>query len=452
MKLIFDTCGNDKQKQCAKYWIDDETVEVGYGGSKGSGKSFLGCNLIFGDGFVYPNTSYFIARKNLNDVRKFTIPSIYEAFEKLNIGSDYYKFDGKDNYFTLYNRSTIYLLEGRYLPNDPNFERFGSLQMTRGWIEEGGQFTAEAKQNLSATIGRWKNDDYSLKGKLLITCNPSKNFLYKDFYKPFKEGSLPKTRKFIQALPEDNKMLAKGYLEHLNNTLTGSMKERLLKGNWEYDDNPYALCEYDNILSVFKNNHLVKNGKRYLTADVARFGSDKAIILVWEDWIVIDFLVFDVSKTTEIQTAINALRQKWNIPAKNCIADDDGVGGGVVDNCKINGFVNNARPFEEKIQLGQQAKPNFKNLQSQCIYYLAEAVNKNSIFIEAEMPEKYQEEIIEELETIERVVSDGIAPIQIVGKEAVKESIGRSPDWRDALMMRKWFDLNPPIQPARYHW
>jgi superfamily I DNA/RNA helicase len=39
------------------------------------------------------------------------------------------------------------------------------MQMTRGWIEEGGEFVSEAKANLSASIGRLKNDMYNLKGK-----------------------------------------------------------------------------------------------------------------------------------------------------------------------------------------------------------------------------------------------------------------------------------------------
>ena len=39
MNLIFDTKGNEKQKLCAKYWIDNETSDIVYGGSKGSGKT-----------------------------------------------------------------------------------------------------------------------------------------------------------------------------------------------------------------------------------------------------------------------------------------------------------------------------------------------------------------------------------------------------------------------------
>ncbi|HYH13575.1 MAG TPA: phage terminase large subunit, partial [Flavisolibacter sp.] len=182
MKLIFDTNNNDKQKQVAREWLNPDVTDIVYGGSKGSGKSYLGCSLIFGDAFLYPGTHYFIARKKLNDIRKFTIPSIYEVFAHWGLNSNYYTFNGQDNFFQLYNGSKIFLLEASPQPSDPLYARFGSMQMTRGWIEEAGEFEEAAKNNLSASIGRWKNEEYSLPPKLLQTCNPSKNYLYREYY------------------------------------------------------------------------------------------------------------------------------------------------------------------------------------------------------------------------------------------------------------------------------
>ncbi len=64
--------------------------------------------------------------------------------------------------------------------------------MTRGWGEEVGEWDKLAKDNLAASLGRWKNDVYNLRRKFLLTGNPSKNFTYKDYYKPFKDGTLKK--------------------------------------------------------------------------------------------------------------------------------------------------------------------------------------------------------------------------------------------------------------------
>jgi phage terminase large subunit len=439
MKLIFNTNGNERQKDVARHWIDNSISDIVYGGSKGSGKSYLGCSLIFGDAFIYPETHYFIARKELNNIRKYTIPSIHEVFNHWGINQKYYTFNGQDNYFKLYNASKVFLLDAKYLPSDPEYYRFGSMQMTRGWIEEAGEFEENAKNNLSASVGRWKNELYNINGKILQTCNPSKNYLYSSYYIPNKRGDLDDWKRFVQALPSDNKSLDKGYLDNLNRVLTNSQKERLLKGNWEYDDDPNALCHYDNIVSIFTNIGI--DGDRYLTADVARMGSDKSVILVWNGYRVVDYVIYDKSKTTEIQTAITALRTKYNIPLKNCIADEDGVGGGVVDNLNIKGFVNNSRALNDE---------NYFNLQSQCCYKLADAINEYKISISCDIEKKYKEEIIEELEQLKSFNTENNGKLKILPKEKIKDAIGRSPDWRDALMMRMWFDYKS-FKPTTFY-
>ncbi len=439
MEITLNVHGNSKQLEAVKAWIDPTITDIVYGGSKGSGKSYLGISLIFGDAFIYPNTHYFIARKKLNDLRKFTVPSVHEVLNDWKVDGRYYTFNAADNYFKLYNGSVVYLLQANYLPSDPLYMRFGSMQMTRGMIEEAGEFELEAKNNLAASIGRWNNDKYGLVAKLLQTCNPAKNYLYRDYYKPHKTGELESHKKFIQALPTDNKKLDSGYLENLSRNMSENMRARLLHGNWEYDDDPTTLCEYDAITAIFENDH-VKGGEKYLTADIARMGSDKAIILVWSGFKVIECHTFDVSKTTELQTAINALRSKHQIPITRCVADEDGVGGGVVDNTKVQGFVNNSRAKGDE---------NYSNLQAQCCYKLAESVNAYSIYFECELSSKHKDELIQDLEQLKSFENDKDGKLKILPKEKVKENIGRSPDWRDVLMMRMYFEVDKPFKPFR---
>lgn len=429
MELLFDTYGNEKQKDAARFWVDGTTSEIIYGGSKGSGKSYLGCKLIFADALIYPETHYFIARKALNDLRKFTIPSVHEVFEDWKLDASYYKFNGQDNVFTLYNGSRVYLLEASYQPSDPLYYRFGSMQMTRGWIEEAGQFEEEAKNNLAASIGRWKNEKYNLKGKLLQTCNPAKNFLYKD-YKANKEGRLPEWKKFIQALPTDNKKLDIGYLEHLNRTLSKNEKERLLFGNWEYDDDPATLCQYEKLLELFTNRFEGLKGDKFITADIARFGSDKIVIGLWEGYTVTIY-AYEKLGIDETAKKIEALRIEHNIPLSNVVVDEDGVGGGVKDIIKCKGFVNNSKALDEE---------NYENLQAQCAFKLAERINKNGIHIQSQ-DVRQNELIVEELEQLKQKDVDSDGKKGIVGKDKVKAIIGRSPDYRDMLLMREWFNL-----------
>lgn len=431
MKLLFDTHGNDKQKQVCKYWADNVVSDIVYGGSKGSGKSYLGSQLIFADAMMYPNTHYFVARKKLNDLRKFTIPSIHEVFGVWGLSQNYYNFNAQDNVFKLYNNSKVYLLEAKWMPSDPTYARFGSMQMTRGWIEEAGEFEEAAKNNLSASIGRWKNDEYKLKGKLLQSCNPSKNYLYKSYYKKNKENELDEWIKFVQALPTDNKKLANGYLEHLNRTLSVKEKERLLYGNWEYDDDQSVLCDYESILNIFTNDFTHLSGEKYITADVARLGSDKIVIGLWNGFRVKIF-TFSKKLITESYQFIDKLRRDNNIPLSRVICDEDGVGGGLVDMLKCKGFVNNSRALNGE---------NYDNLQAQCAFMLADKVNKNELFVQVD-DTKDQELIVEELEHLKQKNIDSDGKKGIVPKDEIKKLIGRSPDYRDMLLMRMYFVLN----------
>jgi hypothetical protein len=81
MEIIFKT-KDQKQLEAAEYWIDNDTEQIPFGGAKAGGKSFLGASPIFGDALIYPETHYFIARQELIDLHKFTIPTIYEVFQK----------------------------------------------------------------------------------------------------------------------------------------------------------------------------------------------------------------------------------------------------------------------------------------------------------------------------------------------------------------------------------
>ena len=50
--------------------------------------------------------------------------------------------------------------------------------------------------------------------------------------------------------------------------------------------------------------------------------------------------------------------------------------------------------------------------------------------------------ITEELEQIKSDNKDG-QKLSVINKDSVKQAIGRSPDYRDMLLMREYFDLKP---------
>ncbi|TWP23124.1 phage portal protein [Apibacter muscae] len=429
-----------KQQQALKILTDKETEEFSYGGAAGGAKSWTGCSWLLFNSLAYPGSKWFIGREELKRITESTLITFFKVAKTYEAGS--FKYNGQKNFIQFENGSRIDLLELKYLPRDPLYERFGSTEYTGGWIEEAGEINFGAYDVLKTRIGRHYNDLYKITAKVFITCNPKKNWLYTDFYKPFKENNLEAHKKMLLAFVQDNPFIENGYIERLKRTKDKAKRERLLNGNWEYDDNPYALCSYDDLIGVFENDHIQKTNNYYLTADIARFGSDEAKIGVWDGWILEEIISFDISKTTEIQSVIEALRVKYNIPKNKCIADEDGVGGGVVDNCGIVGFKNNARPLEEKITNGKTEVPEYENLQSQCLFKLADRINTAGIYINADVSPSEKERIIQELGTIE--IDPAVTKkLSIVKKARIKEDIGRSPDYRDMILMRMFFDLQP---------
>ena len=439
-EIVLNVNGNKKQLEAVKYWIDNETIDIAYGGSKGSGKSFLGCSLICGDALIYPETHYFIARKTLTDLRKFTIPSINEVMSIFGIDSSYYKYNGQDNYFRLYNDSKIFLIDAKYIPSDPNYMRFGSMQMTRGWIEEAGEFEEECKNNLQASIGRWKNKEYNLTPNLLQTCNPAKNYLYRDYYKLNKENKLPNYRKFIQALPSDNKMLPEEYISNLLKILSPNEIERLVKGNWEFDDNPYAMFDYNKIINLFSNEYVQRTGEKYLTADIAYEGSDLFVIGIWNGLVLEKIIAFDKVDETQVSNKIHTARIENDVPISNTIYDADGLKRYVRESA-ISGYLADANEFHnggKPIKVEGKLE-NFFNLKAQCYFELGELVKNDKIYIQ---DKTYKKQIIEELEQVCKLPLADDGKIRLEKKDNLKERLGRSPDFADMMMMRMWFELD----------
>lgn len=203
----------------------------------------------------------------------------------------------------------------------------------------------------------------------------------------------------------------------------------------EASEDDGQLINNESIVKTFSNTHL-QGGVKYITADIARLGKDKTVIFVWDDFNVIEVKEYDISKIDFIVSEIKALQIKYNVNNNNTIVDEDGVGGGVVDYIKCNGFVNNSTPIKVN-----GLKDNFAGLKDQCYYYLAEKINRNEIYVNCN--EKIERHLTEELEMVRLPKEIDTSKIKLLSKDEIKKKIGRSPDYSDALMMRIWFTVNP---------
>ena len=120
----------------------------------------------------------------------------------------------KANAINFNNGSQILLKDLFLYPSDPNFDSLGSLEITGAFIDECNQIVYKAWQIVTSRI-RYKLKEFDLEPKILGSCNPAKNWVYKEFYIKHKKGELKDSRKFIQALPTDNPHLPQSYLDSL---------------------------------------------------------------------------------------------------------------------------------------------------------------------------------------------------------------------------------------------
>ncbi len=162
--------------------------------------------------------------------------------------------------------------------------------------------------------------EFGITGKMLLTCNPRKGHLYDDFIRP-KHGLAPH-RKFVQILYTDNPHIdQEKYKSGILNTKNKVQIERLLHGNWEYDETPGKLYQYDAILDMRTNP--IKNGDKFIIGDPARLGEDQAWIMVRDGWEEKETVIYDKCTTDVYRKKVQELAQKYHINMSRVLLDAD---------------------------------------------------------------------------------------------------------------------------------
>lgn len=426
-----------------------------FGGGAGGGKTWLYCEWLLVWAYFYPGSRGFMARNELKRLMNSTFVTWSKVCAHHGIPRDDWSLDGKYNVIRFKNGSTIDLLDVSYKPTDPLYERFGSTEYSHGFGEEVSEWHFLAFDVLKSRIGRHKvvldGKDITPPPKFGLSCNPSKGWPRRVFYDPWKGGTLPEQYAFIQSLYNDNPYTAEQYGAQLAQISDKALRQRLKDGNWDYDEDAGTLMRFDNIRDMFTNT-IVKDGQKYLIVDVARFGRDKTVFNFFDGLESYRREVYQGIGTDRTIQLIRDFAAVEKIPFSHILVDEDGVGGGVVDQLTgIKGFVAASSPLPTKTMLRRQMLPqanltvegtrqvaNFQNLKAQCAFKLAELVETHKI---AAKPGGDQDEIMEDLAQIKQKDMDKDGKLKIVGKDEVREALGRSPDTGDTFLMRMWFEL-----------
>lgn len=414
------------------YLEDKVTKEILFGGGAGGGKSALLCYFGAKQCVKYPGTRGLIGRAILKTLKETTLKTFWEIVEMQGVKSMFKPY-GTD-LIKCSNGSEIILKDLYAYPLDPDFDELGSLELTWAAVDEANQITVKAKNVLKSRI-RYKLKENNLTPKILYACNPAKNWVKTEFRDPAIKGILNPKKRFVQSLLHDNPYIYEGYEENLLE-LDDASRERLLFGNWEYSNDVSSLMTADEIQAIFTNDFVKGSGIKYITCDVARLGTDKTVIRVWDGWRVIQRVVLEQQRTTVTAQVIKDLASKYQIPMHKVMCDEDGVGGGVVDQLKCKGFVANSSPVP---QPNKKYLANYGMFKDQCAWHLASKVKANEVYEKADGSVK--ETLEQELEMIKEANMDRDAKRRLLSKDKVKVAIGRSPDDSDTYLMRAAFDL-----------
>lgn len=422
-----------KQFQALQVLRDNHTNEVLYWWWARWAKSYLGCAWCIINAYSMPWSAWLIGRNELKRLKATTLITFYEVSNSFGLKQwQDFNYNAQDSIITFKNGSIIFLIDLSYMPSDPNYDRLGSYGITYAFIDEAQEINEQAISILKGRYSKLSGEGWNTIPKALYTCNPAKNWIYREFYLPYKNWSIRDDRAFIPSLVTDNPSIAPEYIENLKKADNVTV-QRLLYGNFDYDDTPWRLFSYDDLINLWTNP--LKWWDWYLSIDVARKWRDKTIVYRWEGLDIVEVIQEQVSDMNTLSERIKWLAREHSIDRLRIVADEDWVGWWLVDNLKCQWFINNATPRQSK-KANLSTRRNFQNLKTQCYFELARQIKNISI-----RDESIREKLIEELDVIVQTKLDSDTKISIIPKEEIKEKIWRSPDFSDAMMMRMIYEL-----------
>jgi len=273
----------EKQKILWKAFTSPEITEILYWGWARWWKSRGVCEIITMTCLSKHWIVWLVGREERDDLRKTTLNTLLKVLDNhWMLAGREYTLNLQTKELKFVNGSKVLFVPLKQQPSDPEFNWLGSYEITYGFVDEAQQVSRKAIDIILSRCTE-KIKEYDLVGKVIMTCNPMKCHLYDDFIKPYRDWTLPFDRVFISSLYKDNPFIDHKKYEESLKRADKITRERLLKGNRDYDDDPTKLYDFDNINDLFSNPWEL--WVKYITADIARLWNDKTVVIVWDWWV-----------------------------------------------------------------------------------------------------------------------------------------------------------------------
>lgn len=441
---------------------DPQYIDVLFGGSAGGAKSFFVCMWAVMQCRNYKGISIGLGRKSLKSLRQTTLATLLtKVHPAMGVRQEDFKFNGQDNYIEYINGSKIILVDMAHAPTDPDYDRFGSLELTHVIVEEVGEAIKKAVDVLSSRRNRMMNKEYGIVGKLIMTCNPTQNFIRQDYWKHYNDQGagrmqfwehgnvvIPETgekkpayRVFVRSSVKDNPFVDDNYVEILK-SLPDMERKRLYDGDWNYADDDDSL--FKNTLmdrAMIDRAFLPKidSFDKFIGVDVADKGKDETIATLVDHGIIIAQKMLDIGMTHEekqnTERSISLMYADELIKfaqqngftsndAKRIAIEGNGIGVGMRDNLRNRGW------FVTIYEATAQTR-------SQGYYDFSLDMDSGLIKIISDLDDG---ELRRQLAAHTYLMIDQKPKVK--PKEQLKVDLGRSPDNADSAMIANYIRSN----------
>jgi hypothetical protein len=208
-----------------------------YGGSIRGGKTFSGIGALLILCRAFPGSRWAIVRTDLPTLKRNTIPSFWKIcpVNFLRGGSIKTGYNQDTQTVTFKNGSQI-LFFAENFDQDKELNRWKGLEVNGFLLEEINELQ---QKSFNKAIERAGSNIIAGATKqprpiIIATCNPAQNWVKKQIYDPWKNGSLPNRWTYIPAKIFDNPFISDDYLNALKN-MPAFEYEVFVNGNWDIE-------------------------------------------------------------------------------------------------------------------------------------------------------------------------------------------------------------------------
>ena len=209
--------------------LKDNTIVL-YGGAIRGAKSYWGCLEVITFCFQYPNSRWLMLRESMPTIKATLLKTFTENFLNKGFISYVKDFNQQSLVLTWVNGSQILFMAESY-DIDKELNRFRGLEINGAFIDEVNEIQEVTYNKVLERAGSWFHSE-NCPTKILMSCNPSNNWVKDRFYTPWKENRLAPGVAYIQAKITDNPHIPPEYLESLK-MLPRYQYMAFVEGDWD---------------------------------------------------------------------------------------------------------------------------------------------------------------------------------------------------------------------------